>query len=249
MSEIVVGIDDSAGARDALAFAERLAKCAGASVRLATAFNYSDIPSRASNATFRDVLRRTRQTLLRSAAASIDGVSGTDAIADPSPPHALHSAGRAVDAAMVVVGSTHRGAVGRVVPGSTGERLLHGSPCPSRSCPAATRTTPVRSGRIGVGYDGSEESRGRARRGVRACAPLPGDAAGHPRLRRDPHVDARAGDHARVGRACTTTPRRCQRKSFDPASSGLPADLRLESRLQHRRRRRRAGRRSPSAST
>ena len=33
------------------------------------------------------------------------------------------------DAALIVVGSTHTGRAGRVLPGSTGERLLHGSPC------------------------------------------------------------------------------------------------------------------------
>jgi nucleotide-binding universal stress UspA family protein len=158
MSEILVGIDESAGARDALAFATRLAECAGASVRLATAFNYSDVPSRASNQAFRRYLEQDALRLLRSAAASIDGVSNTDAIADPSAPHALHSLAETLDAAMVVVGSTHRSAVGRVVPGSTGERLLHGSPCPvavvSRGYADAD---PIRS--IGVGYDGGEESK------------------------------------------------------------------------------------------
>jgi nucleotide-binding universal stress UspA family protein len=157
MSEIVVGIDDSAGAQDALAFATRLAECAGASVRLATAFNYSDVPSRASNETFRRYLEQDALELLRSAETSVDGVSGTDAIADPSAPHALHSLAEAVDAAMVVVGSTHRGAVGRVVPGSTGERLLHGSPCPVAIVPRGyADADPIRS--VGVGYDGSEES-------------------------------------------------------------------------------------------
>jgi nucleotide-binding universal stress UspA family protein len=157
MSEIVVGIDDSAGARDALAFAKRLAGCTGASLRLATAFNYSDVPSRASNEAFRSYLEQDALEVLRAAASSVDGVSGTDAIATPSAPHALHSLAEAVDAAMLVVGSTHRGAVGRVVPGSTGERLLHGSPCPVAIVPSGyADAAPIRS--IGVGYDGTEES-------------------------------------------------------------------------------------------
>ena len=43
---------------------------------------------------------------------------------------ALHEAAEAENAALLVVGSTRRGAVGRVLPGSTAERLLHGAPCP-----------------------------------------------------------------------------------------------------------------------
>lgn len=164
MPEIIVGIDDSAGALDALAFATRLAECTGASVRLATAFNYSDVPSRASNEEFRRYLEQEALKLLSSVASSVDGVSGTDAIANPSAPHALHSLAETVDAAMVVVGSTHRGAVGRVVPGSTGERLLHGSPCPVAIVPGGYADAgPIRS--IGVGYDGTEESEAALRAG------------------------------------------------------------------------------------
>ena len=59
--------------------------------------------------------------------------------------------------ALVVVGSTRRGPVGRVVPGSTGERLLHGSPCPVAIVPRGYAVAgPIRT--VGVGYDGSEES-------------------------------------------------------------------------------------------
>ena len=35
----------------------------------------------------------------------------------------------------IVVGSSHRGPVGRIVPGSVGERLLHGAPCPVAVAP------------------------------------------------------------------------------------------------------------------
>ena len=49
--------------------------------------------------------------------------------ADTSPANALHRIAHAEHAALVIVGSTHTGRAGRVLPGSTGERLLHGSPC------------------------------------------------------------------------------------------------------------------------
>jgi nucleotide-binding universal stress UspA family protein len=50
-------------------------------------------------------------------------------VGGPSPARALHDTAVARGASMIVVGSTHRGRIGRVAPGSTAERLLHGAPC------------------------------------------------------------------------------------------------------------------------
>src|SRR6185503_3981093 len=124
MSEILVGVDGTAGAEDALAFARRLAGTTGATLRLATAFPYQDTPSRASNATFREALRADATATLERLG---DGDTPRIAVADVSPAHALHVLADESGAALVVVGSTHRGPVGRVLPGSTAERLLHGA--------------------------------------------------------------------------------------------------------------------------
>jgi nucleotide-binding universal stress UspA family protein len=43
---------------------------------------------------------------------------------------ALHEAAEELGAGLLVLGSTDRGALGRVLPGSTGQRLMHGAPCP-----------------------------------------------------------------------------------------------------------------------
>jgi nucleotide-binding universal stress UspA family protein len=60
--------------------------------------------------------------------------SGVDAdllvMGGPSAPRVLHDAVVRLDASLLIVGSTHRGAVGHIAPGTTAERLLHGSPCP-----------------------------------------------------------------------------------------------------------------------
>jgi nucleotide-binding universal stress UspA family protein len=226
MSEIVVGIDDSAGARDALAFATRLAVCTGASVRLATAFNYSDVPSRASNEAFRQYLEQDALKLLRSAADSVEGVSGTDAIANPSAPHALHSLAEMIDAALVVVGSTHRSLAGRVVPGSTGERLLHGSPCPVAIVPRGyADADPIRS--IGVGYDGSDEAQAALQAGyqlARSC---------HATLRVIHVFDATHGTPALMTMPGWESMRddreEIQRKELADAVAALPTDVGIES--------------------
>ena len=157
MFEILVGIDDSTGAQDALAFAARLAGATGASLRLAAVYPYTDAPTRGANTQYREYLRRDAQQLLDRAAAGVEGIPiATETIADPSPPHALHALTERTPAALVVVGSTRRGPVGRVLPGSTGERLLHGSPCPVAVVPRGYAGHPIAT--IGVGYDGSVES-------------------------------------------------------------------------------------------
>jgi nucleotide-binding universal stress UspA family protein len=52
------------------------------------------------------------------------------ALAGASAPRALHEAAEQFAAGLVVIGSTERGSVGRLLPGSTAERLMHGAPCP-----------------------------------------------------------------------------------------------------------------------
>jgi nucleotide-binding universal stress UspA family protein len=158
MSEILVGVDGTAGAEDAVAFARALAGATGATLRLATAFPYDDFPSRASNEAYRDALRVDALELIDRVAAEVGGDVPTEVVANTSPPHALHALCEETDAALVVVGSTHRGRIGRVLPGSTAERLLHGSPCPVAIVPLGYggEAHPIRT--IGVGHDGSDES-------------------------------------------------------------------------------------------
>src|SRR3954466_4368814 len=71
---------------------------------------------------------------------------------------ALHETAEAEDAGLLVVGSTRRGQGGRVLPGSTAERLMHGAPCaiavvPHEWQPRGGLTT------IGVAYVDSPEGR------------------------------------------------------------------------------------------
>jgi nucleotide-binding universal stress UspA family protein len=158
MSEILVGIDGTPGSDDALAFAKRLAAATGAPLRLATAFPYSDAHSRASNEAYRNALRDDAVAMLDRAAAGVDGHVQTYVVADVSPAHALHRIAEETGAALIVVGSTHRGPVGRVLPGSTAERLLHGSSCPVAIVPRDYREHDGAIRTIGVGYDGLDES-------------------------------------------------------------------------------------------
>jgi nucleotide-binding universal stress UspA family protein len=223
MSEILVGID-STGSADAVAFAEQFAEMTGARLRLAHAFPYDDTPSRAANLAFRDALRDEAETVL----ASVDVADAPHhAVADVSPPRALHELAAEHEVSLIVVGSTHRGRVGRVLPGSTGERLLHGAPCPVAIVPKgyADAKPPLRA--IGVGFDGSEESE--------AALATASDLAR--RFRAVLHV-IHVFDTNQIGAPAMTTPgwvslsketERQQRELLDRRVSEQPADVAVES--------------------
>ncbi len=74
-------------------------------------------------------------------------------IADVSASRALHELAETEAADLIVVGSTSRGRVGPTLPGATGERLLHGSPCPVAVAPLGYRdNAPERLARVGAAY-------------------------------------------------------------------------------------------------
>ena len=164
MSTIVIGVDESSRSKDAIALGRRLASVSKADVVVASAFPYSDLPSRASNSTFRAALRDDAQAVAQAMSEDLEGIAADRVhirvMAQPSPAHGLHDLAHAERAAVIVVGSSHTGQFGRVVPGSTGERLVHGSPCAVAVAPlgyAENADTPIR--RIGVAYNGSDEAR------------------------------------------------------------------------------------------
>ena len=74
---------------------------------------------------------------------------------DISVPRALHELARDEEAGLIVVGSTARGPVMRVLPGSTAERLLHGASCAVALAPHGYVRTPLES--IAVGFVDSPE--------------------------------------------------------------------------------------------
>ena len=105
-------------------------------------------------------LKEDSERLLRRAGPRLEGVRfETLVYGGDSAPRLLHDVAEREDAEMIVLGSTHRGPLGRLVPGSVAERLLAGAPCAVAVAPrgyASGEPAQVRS--IGVGFDGSDES-------------------------------------------------------------------------------------------
>jgi len=137
VTRILIGVDSSQRSEDAVAFAARLAR-AGRAELVVAAVNPEG-----------DEAERLGEPL----GARIVVVEA------PSAAHGLHELAEAEGAALVVVGSTHTGPLGRVRPGSTGERLLAGAPCAVAVAPHGYRAlADTGFGRIGAAWDGSAES-------------------------------------------------------------------------------------------
>lgn len=106
----------------------------------------------------------------------------TRVLEDLSVPSALHRLARELEAGLIVVGSTARSAAGRVLTGSTAQRLLQGAPCPIALAPRGYAAQPVDA--IAVGFVDTPEGRGALRAAhllaARAGASLRVIAALHP---------------------------------------------------------------------
>jgi nucleotide-binding universal stress UspA family protein len=162
MPKIIVGIDESDRSKDAVALAAQLARGSGAELVLVCAYPYDDMPSRASNAEWRRTLEVGAYESIRRAQEGIADlpVVAQRAIAEMSPAKAIQATATSQDASLIVIGSSHRGAVGRVLAGTTAERLLHGAPCPVAVAPTGFHANEDHAiDTIAVAYDRSDEAK------------------------------------------------------------------------------------------
>lgn len=155
---IIIGFEDTPQGRDALQLGAMFAETTDAVPVVASVFpwphglmsevelkNALETESKASFDAVRDTLARLSPE--------------TRPIASRSVPEALTNLADDEQARMIVIGSCHRGPVGRTLLGSTGISLVHGAPCAVAVAPAGYAE---RSGhhmlRIGVAFDGSPEA-------------------------------------------------------------------------------------------
>jgi nucleotide-binding universal stress UspA family protein len=156
---IIVGVDGREGGRDALHLAGALAG-AGAGRLVAVGVSPHAHPLRGGPAG-PDVVMLDRMQAVIARDLENEGVAAeTVVLGDASPARGLHRVAEQERADLIVVGSTHHGRVARVLAGDDAVGTLHGSPCPVAVAPRAV-ATPASGAlrRIGVGYDGSPESR------------------------------------------------------------------------------------------
>jgi nucleotide-binding universal stress UspA family protein len=141
MTKILIGVDGSERSEDAVAFGRALALAADAPVTLAMAQRSE--PLRPGAEEHEEFLRDDAERTLVRLVATLDDVRDVELrplVVNTSPAHALHATAEEEHAGIIVVGSSHTGRLGRVLPGSTAERLLHGAPCPVAVVPLGYRT-------------------------------------------------------------------------------------------------------------
>ena len=195
-TRIVVGVDCREGGRDALALAALLQAAGGGELLALHACAPEPLLRE-------DVLSRVEGELARAGVPARAVV-----VTDRSPAHALRTIAERDAADLIVVGSSHRAGVDRVLAGDDAFATLHCAPCAVAVAPRGFAGSPRALRRIGVGLDESRESRlalalacrlahwpaptSRHHRRARARAVLAGDRVG-PRLGRLDGVEAATG--------------------------------------------------------
>ncbi len=155
---ILIGYDGGDSGGDALALARGLAAIEGSRLILAAALELDPL------ATPADAYERAldeAEDRLSAAARSVLGETPFELriVGGVSPPRALSEFAEAERADVIVIGSTHREGIGRVLPGSVGERLLHGAPCAVLVAPSGfAGRGRLEIAAVGVGFDGGDEA-------------------------------------------------------------------------------------------
>ena len=140
----MVGYDGSDQAKDALALGRSLASEEGKSLLLAYVFHH-ELPSVAGWDEYEQGVRAEAERELGEAVGLLgeDSRVETRAIAAGSDVRGLIELASEQQCELLIVGSSHRAAIGRTLIGSVGERLLHGSPCAVAVAPSGYRERPA----------------------------------------------------------------------------------------------------------
>jgi nucleotide-binding universal stress UspA family protein len=227
--KLIVGYNGTSQARDGLALGAVLAGAAGTSLLLACAVR-RDFPIAPGSDRFVEAEEASARELLDDALATLpDGVEAdTRVIRGRSPAQALHDLAAAEGAGLVALGSCHRGSVGRVLAGSTAERLLHGSPCAVAVAPRGYAERGPEAPRvIGVGFNGLPESQralAHARELARLCGATLRLFAVHEADVLFGYADVPVGDHEEA----LTSERERLQNDLAAALASLPAAVRAQ---------------------
>jgi len=156
-TRIMVGVDEHAGGRDAIALAEMLLAPDG---ELTLAHVYTGTPAIAHVATpSYDIAEREQALkLLERAREQAQIEASLRCTASRSVGRGLHELAERETADLLVLGSCRRGHVGRVLVGDDTRAALNGAPCAVAIAPAGYSDEPRVTREVGVGYDGSPES-------------------------------------------------------------------------------------------
>ncbi len=154
---VIVGVDEQPASGDAIALAQNL-MAAGGELTLAHVHRAETMPLHSSNPGLQAAERERSLALLARVrdAAGLDGAR--ICIGSASVGRGLHELAEQEQADLLVVGSSRRGLIGRVLMQEDTQRALNGAPCAVAVAPAAYAQRSPALTEIGVGYDASPES-------------------------------------------------------------------------------------------
>jgi nucleotide-binding universal stress UspA family protein len=157
--KLLVGYDGSEGGRDALELVRVLGKATGASALVVTVLPYGPLPIPYEILEEEEAERA--QPLFEEARKRLGGLEvETRAFGGGSPAGVINDLAEKEGVGTIVVGSPHRGVIGRVMIGSVADGLLHGAPCEVIVAPsgyAKEEHGPFRT--IAVAYDDTPEAK------------------------------------------------------------------------------------------
>lgn len=156
-NNVVVGIDRRSGGADAIPLAHSLLTEAG-ELTLAHVYRGDERPWQVEPSDHDLTEREGVVELLE----SVREAAGVDAHlrwrGSASVGRGLHELCEVIGADLLVVGSSHRGLLGRVLLGDDANASLNGAPCAIAIAPTGYAERPAGFREIGVGFDGSPES-------------------------------------------------------------------------------------------
>lgn len=160
---LLVGYDGRPASRDALSFAKALGKANEVELTVASVRGYwPDLLGES----YELVVKEDERWISRGATEVLgDTPFSVRVLAGGHETAGLRELAEAEESDMIVVGSTHRGRVGRVCPGSVGERVLSEAPCAVAVAPRGLAdrgfhfgNRSLHFGKIAVGFDGSKQA-------------------------------------------------------------------------------------------
>ncbi len=231
-TDIIIGFDGSPAGRDALALGRRLALTTGASTTVVCVHPYQPLTADVTaDAAVELSWRKGAERTLDEARRTMDDVPDVRfrTKAETSPARALREAAIEVAAAVIVVGSTHRKGLARVM-GTTADRIIRAAPCAIAVAPVGYADRVERSGLgvVGAAVDGGSETERVARvaariaRGARARLRL---------LVVVEHDGAAPSPRGRLGSPLRTAVRRAADRVLDRAAAAAGPDADVQRRI------------------
>lgn len=136
-SNVIVGVDGAEGGRDAIALAKFLL-ADGGRLTLGNVYPGESYIWRGGTPIYQTIERDDSQALLNREQKEVDVEAELRSFGDPSIGKGLHVLAEHVGADLLVVGSSRRTLVGRVMVGDDTRAALNGAPCAVAIAPAAS---------------------------------------------------------------------------------------------------------------